>query len=384
MSKAREKAAREALAAAGVKPGAANSIIQQAAKTGAGLSKNELAFIQQNAGQVAGQTKSQVDAKAFLGTVETRQAAVSGGAAGSTPTPVSPEEAARRAAQEVENARLQSQRTDWSEYLTQVFNSYGLGSLAPRIREFVQQGYTPDTVTLKLQETPEYQQRFVGNEARRKAGLPVLSPAEYLEVESSYKQIMRTAGLPSGFYDNPDDFAKFIGIDVSPAELKQRVDVAALTLENADPLFKQQLRQFYNLNDGDMIAYALDPERALPTLLRQTQATQFGAEAARQGLQVQRTMAETYAGMGVTQEQARQGFEQVAQITPEAQRLSSVFAGQEAPIGQEEVTSAVFTGEGSAEYQRRLKRLSEMEQSLFAGQSGVGRGSLGQAQTGRF
>jgi hypothetical protein len=300
------------------------------------------------------------------------------------PEVISPEEAARRAAQEVENARLQSQRTDWSEYLTQVFNSYGLGSLAPRIREFVQQGYTPDTVTLKLQETPEYQQRFVGNEARRKAGLPVLSPAEYLEVESSYKQIMRTAGLPSGFYDNPDDFAKFIGIDVSPAELKQRVDVAALTLENADPLFKQQLRQFYNLNDGDMIAYALDPERALPTLLRQTQATQFGAEAARQGLQVQRTMAETYAGMGVTQEQARQGFEQVAQITPEAQRLSSVFAGQEAPIGQEEVTSAVFTGEGSAEYQRRLKRLSEMEQSLFSGQSGVGRGSLGGAQTGQF
>jgi hypothetical protein len=300
------------------------------------------------------------------------------------PTPVSAEEAARRAAQEVENARLQSQRTDWSEYLTQVFNSYGLGSLAPRIREFVQQGYTPDTVTLKLQETPEYQQRFVGNEARRKTGLPVLSPAEYLEVESSYKQIMRTAGLPTGFYDNPDDFAKFIGIDVSPAELKQRVDVAALTLENADPLFKQQLKQFYNLNDGDMIAYALDPERALPTLLRQTQATQFGAEAARQGLQVQRTMAEAYAGLGVTQEQARQGFEQVAQITPEAERLSSVFAGQEEAVGQEDVMSAVFTGEGSAEYQKRLKRLSEMEQSLFAGQSGVGAGSLARGRTGQF
>jgi hypothetical protein len=294
------------------------------------------------------------------------------------------EEAARRAALEIENARTQAQRTDWIAYLTQVFNSYGLGTLAPKITQFIQQGFSPDTVALKLQETPEYQQRFSGNESRRKAGMPVLSPAEYLALESDYRQIMRASGLPSGFYDEPTDFAKFIGVDVSPAELKQRVDIAALSLENADPFYTRQLQQYYNMTSGDMLAYVLDPDRALPLITRQAKAAQFGAEAARQGLTVGLPTAEQFAGLGVTQDEARSGFEQVAAIAPEAQRLGAVFAGQEEAVDQEGVISAVFTGEGSADYRRRLQKLSEMEQSLFSGQSGVGRGSLGGAQTGQF
>ena len=287
------------------------------------------------------------------------------------------------AEQQIESARIQAQRTDWVEYTRLLFESYGLGSLAGKIKEYVEDGYSPDTVTLKLQETPEYKQRFAGNESRRKAGLPVLSPAEYLATESAYKQAMRTAGLPSGFYDSPDDFSTFIGVDVSPAELKERVDIAAQTIEGADPFFKDQLKRYYNVNEGDMVAYALDPNRALSLIQRQTQAVQFGAEAARQGITAPKSMAETYAGLGVTQEQARQGFEQVATILPEAQKLSQITAGAQ-PFGVQETTTAVFGGEQSADYKRRLQRLAEIEQSRFAGQAGVGQTSLGRSTQGQF
>ena len=370
MAKATGKRAQAAIAAA---KAAGVNIDKELKDAGGKINKQELEAINTKITQAGGTAVSfEETAKGFTAPTPDQ------------PEQVSPEEAARRAEEARRQADIQAQRTDWVEYLTQVFNSYGLGSLAPRIRDFVQQGFTPDTVTLKLQETPEYQQRFKGNETRRRAGLPVLSPAEYLEVESAYRQTMRSAGLPSGFYDEPDDFAQFIGIDVSPAELKQRVDIAGLTIENADPLLKDQLRRFYNLNDGDMVAYALDPNRALPTLQRQVQAAQFGAEAARQGFAPTRTMAETYAGLGVSQEQARAGFEQVAMIQPEAERLSGVFAGQAPAVGMEETVSAVFGGEQSAEYKKRLQRLSEMEQSLFAGQSGVGAGSLAKGQAGQF
>jgi len=296
---------------------------------------------------------------------------------------VTAEEAARRAAQEVENARLQTQKTDWVEYTTQLFNNYGLGSLAPKITEYVQQGFSPDTVTLKLQETPEYQQRFSGNTARKKAGLPVLSPAEYLATESAYKQTMRSAGLPVGFYDDPSDFSTFIGVDVSPAELKSRVDIAAQTIDGADPFFKQQLKEYYNLGDGDMIAYALDPNRALSVIERQAQAVQFGAEATRQGLTAPKSMAETYAGLGVSQAQARQGFEQVAGLLPTAEKLSQITASAQ-PFGMEQATSAVFGGESSAAYKQQLQNLSEQEQSRFAGEAGVGRGTLAKPVSGQF
>jgi hypothetical protein len=291
--------------------------------------------------------------------------------------------AARAAAEAAEAARIQTQRVDWTEQLSLLFKNYGLESLAPLIKQYVQDGYSADTVTLKLQDAPEYQRRFAGNESRRKAGLPVLSPAEYLATESAYKQIMRTAGLPEGFYDSYDDFSGFIGVDVSPSELKSRVDAASLSLEGSDPYYKESLQSMYGLSSGDMLAYTLDPQRSLPFINKRVQSAQFGAAARRQGLNVGTSTAEQYAGMGVTRQQAEQGFQAVAQITPAAERLSQIY-GREQAYGQEQAIAEAFGGPMSAEAATRRKRLTEMEQATFGGRSGVGRGSLTQGAQGQF
>ena len=275
-------------------------------------------------------------------------------------------------------------RVDSIAYLQDLFAQYGLASLANTIVDLKQQGLSDRLVSIKLKETPEYKQRFIGNENRKKAGLQPLTPAEYISAEASYKKVMRDSQLPAGFYDQPDDFAKFLGNDVSPSELQQRVDIANQSIQNADPYYTDSLRRLYGLQSGDMLAYALDPERALPFITRQQKAAQFGAEAARQGLQVTTPMAETYTDqLGVTQAQARQGFEQVAGILPTAEKLSQISAGTK-PVGMEEATSAVFGGAGSAEYKQRIQRLSEEEQSRFAGQAGVGRGSLSRNMSGQI
>lgn len=275
-------------------------------------------------------------------------------------------------------------RLDSIAYLQDLFAQYGLGSLANTIVDLKQQGLTDRVVSIKLKETPEFKARFIGNENRRKAGLQPLTPAEYLSAEASYKKIMRDSQLPAGFYDQPDDFATFLGNDVSPSELQSRVDIANQSIQNADPFYTDSLRKLYGLQSGDMLAYALDPERALPFITRQQKAAQFGAEAARQGLQVTTPMAETYAGqLGITQQQARQGFEQVAQVLPTAERLSQITAGAQ-PVGMGEVTSAVFGGAGSAQYKQQLQDLAQTEQSRFAGQSGVGKGSLSRKTAGQI
>lgn len=356
--------------------------VDRAAKTGSGISAGETARLNQALEQAktSAIAKGGVTAKQLLGTAAERRQATQ---------EISNEE---QVVQEIDPYTQYLQdiasqnKLDSIELLTSTFNEYGLGSLVPRITEFVQQGYAPEVVALKLQDTPEYKTRFIGNESRRKAGLPVLSPAEYLSTESAYKKVMRDAQLPIGFYDSPDDFAKFIGGDISPSELQERVSIANLSIQNADLYYTDSLRRMYGLNDSDMLAYALDPERAMPLITRQVKAAQFGAEAARQGIQgISTDVAERFTGQfGVTQDQARQGFEQVAMIQPEAQRLSDVFAGQAPAVGLEETTSAVFGGDQSADYKKRLQRLSEMEQSLFAGQSGVGAGSLAKGRSGQF
>ena len=272
---------------------------------------------------------------------------------------------------------------NWRDYFITVLRGWGLESLAPKVIDFVNQGFIGDTILLKLQETPEYKTRFSGNEARLKAGLAPLDPQTYLGLENSYRSILRNAGVPQGFYDTADDFSTFIANDVAPAELKQRTDIAELSLNGADSFYTNSLQQMYGITKGDMLAYVLDPQRALPFINRQVQAAQFGAEAARQGLQTTTPMAETYAGLGVTQQQARQGFEQVAQILPEAQRLSQISNSAQ-PVGFEQVTSAVLGGEQSAAYKKQLQDLSQQEQSRFAGQSGVGKGSLSRGKSGQY
>jgi hypothetical protein len=281
------------------------------------------------------------------------------------------------------DAGVLAQRTNWTEALKVQYEQAGLAGLGDRIIEFVKQGYDPETIDFKIRETPEFKLRFPANEARKKAGLPVLSLDEYIAAENAYQSVFREAGFAKGFYDSKEDFTKFLENDISPSELKNRVDIASMSVDNADPFYVDSLQRLYGIPKADMVAYALDPERAMPFINRQVQAAQFGGEAARQGLNIDRSMAETYTGMGVTQTQARQGFEQVAGVLPVAQKLSQITAGSQ-PVGVGEVTSAVFGGAGSAQYKQQLQDLAQQEQSRFAGQAGVGRGSLSRGTAGQF
>jgi hypothetical protein len=274
------------------------------------------------------------------------------------------------------DAALYTKREDAYQNLVKTFEAYNLGSLAPRIRDFINQGYGSDTISLLLQETPEYQARFAANETRKKNGLPVLSPAEYLATERSYTQIMSAAGLPKGFYDNKDDFTKFIAQDVSPSEIKARVDTAADAVANADPFYVSSLKSMYGLTTGDMIAHALDPQMALPLLQKQAAAAKIGTAAARQGWGINATAAENLYTQGVSQAQAEQGFRTVAGMQTAQQKLAEIWGGDTAAQGQNLVASTFGTA-GAAYADQQIKALQAKEIGAFSGGSGVSKGSLG-------
>lgn len=259
--------------------------------------------------------------------------------------------------------------------LTDLMKSYGLESLAPKILEFIRQGYSGDTVAILLQDTAEYKQRFIGNEARKRAGLPVLSPAEYLATERAYRELMSSAGLPVGFYDSPDDFTKWIEQDVSPTEVKARVDVATELVNSIDPAVKQQFEEWYST--GDMVAYALDRTRATQVLQRQLEATRIGAAGDAQGVQVGRGMAERIAERGFTGEQARAGFGRVAMDTEAATRLGALY-GED--YTQADLVQDTFFDDAGA--QQKRKRLASRERATFSGSSGQGKTSLSRGDAG--
>jgi hypothetical protein len=249
--------------------------------------------------------------------------------------------------------------------LNDLFISYGLGSLAPKIFSYIQNGYSADTISLLLQDTAEYKQRFAGNELRKKQGLAVLNPADYLATEASYRQILASAGLPKSFYDQTSDFTNWIGGDVSPTEIKGRVDLATAATTAADPFLKQQMAAFYGVDDAHLTAYFLDQTKALPLLQKQEAAAQFGAEAARRGLLSDKNSMMDYVNQGFSQSQASQGFQQVAEELPNLQALAARFG---TTFGQAEEESTVFGT--NANSLTKKKALGTQERAMFGGASG--------------
>lgn len=270
-------------------------------------------------------------------------------------------------------AELDPNQRNAYNYLVAMFEDMGLGTLAPKILEMVQKGLNEASVSYELQQTKEYKERFKANDARRRAGLPVLSPKEYLETERSYRNIMSSAGLPPGFYDSNDDFTKWLEGDVSPAEVKSRVDLATDRAMAMDDAAKDLLWKDYGLAPTDLAAYFLDEKRALPELEKISKGMNVGIAAMRQGLNVD---TERAAQLGGTQlgANADQMYGQIAGNLREGQRIAEVYGDT---YSQKEAEDDAFLGLESAK--RKKKSLADKETATFTGGSGVSRGSLSQS-----
>lgn len=270
-------------------------------------------------------------------------------------------------------------KRDAYEYLKRLFDSYGLSSLSPKILEFIQQGYGADTISLMLQDTSEYKQRFKGNEDRRKKGLAVLSPAEYLSLERSYRQILDSNGMPKGFYDSTDDYTSWISNDVSPAEIQDRVQIAARAVNNTDTGYLQSLRD-YGLGQGDLIAASLDRERSLPVLQKIVREAEIGAEARRQGLTLSKTRAAYFESMGVDRGTAASAYQMIGEVGGTLQNLGDIYGDDS--YGTDTLEDELLGRSGMAS--ERRKRLQGRETGNFAGTSAINRNSLGGISRAEF
>lgn len=265
---------------------------------------------------------------------------------------------------------LQGSQRDAYLAVTNLFKTYGLESLAPKIYDYIKNGYSGDTISILLQDTPEYKTRFAGNEARKSAGLPVLSPGEYLATEASYRQIMESAGLPAGFYDQPSDFTTWIGKNVSPTEIQSRVDLASQATILANPSYRQALNQM-GIKDSELTAYFLDPTKALPTLQKSAATAAIGAQALEQGMTFDTDYASKLASQGITAQQAQQGYSNIKQNLQQFQNLSNIYGGQ---YNQRTSEQAIF--EQNADALERQRRLVNREAASFGGSVGTAQNGL--------
>jgi LysM repeat protein len=287
------------------------------------------------------------------------------------------EDAAKAAA---EAERVAAQRESVGKIVADRFAKYGLATLGAKVLDLARQGYSEDTITLELQNTPEYQQRFAANAQRIKKGLSVLTPAEYLSNEDAYRQTLRAYGLTQ--FDNDAYVRQFIENDVSPSELSTRVSMAVQRVQNADPAIARTLKDYYGIGSADMVAYVLDPNQQLPKIQRQIAAAEIGVAARVQGLETGVSVAEQLAAQGITQAEAQKGYATIADILPTAQKLSEIYGTTLPGYNQAEAEQEVFNTLASA--QRKRKALTEREIASFSGKSGTTKASLLSTTGGQY
>jgi LysM repeat protein len=281
--------------------------------------------------------------------------------------------------------------------ISALLSSYGIGDLGNAVVDAVQKGYSADTINLMMQDPKgtdplaiAFQTRFPANKARLAAGKPVLSAAEYLAAERSYSQVLQSYGVAS--LATRDKMNAFITNDISATEVADRVGLAVNRVKNADADTKAALALYYPmLNQADIVGAVLDPAEGLPALQRKVQIAEIGGAALAQGLKTVDATGkltginikmgqEALASLGVTREQARAGFQQVAEVTPRGEFLSSISTGED--YNQLQAEQEAFQGLASAK--RARTSLTEQEKARFGGSAGTTKGSLASQSRGAF
>jgi len=280
-------------------------------------------------------------------------------------------------------AAKQTQITNWITAGQQLLNQMNVGSLGAKYIDFItNKGMDQATAMLELQTTDEWKTRFSANEIRLKQGLPVLSPAEYLATEASYKDIMIKGNLPESVINDTGYIGQLIAKDVSPVEVQARIDAATAALNSEDPFVKQQLRAQFGLTTGDLTMHLLDPSVASNIITQKVNAAKIGAEAEKQGTDISIQNAQALAAQGVTQAQAQQGFMAIGQELPGVQALGQRYAANAPTLGiGGALQASTFGTAGGAQSAAELARLKTQEISAFSGSSGAGKGSLGISDT---
>jgi hypothetical protein len=277
------------------------------------------------------------------------------------------------------------------DLLYEQFNQFGLGGLVEPLKNFITEGLSKAEFTLRLRDTDAYKKRFAANQSRVQKGLRALSEAEYINLEDQYQEIMRRYGLPESYYARGDmgrqeGFEKFIGGDVSPVELEDRIQTAQNRVINAAPEVSQALREYYpDISNGDILAYALDPSQAINNIKRKIGAAEIGAGATMAGLTTGLSRAEELQKYGVTAQQAREGYQAIGSLLPRATQLGDIYAKQGmGPFTQTTAEAEVFGTPGAVDAAAKRRKLAELESASFSGQVGAAGGALGRERAGQF
>lgn len=281
-------------------------------------------------------------------------------------------------------------RTSAREFLQDLFGQLGFSaadvtSLMSSVDGWISEGLADvgnEAILARFRTTDIYKNRFAGMEALRQRG-QAISEAEYVQMERSYRRVLSSYGLPPEFYDNYDDYAKFIANDISANELEDRVSTAQALLQGSGEVLAE-LNEYYGVGEGEALAYLLDAEKAQKVIQRQVRAAQIGGAAERSGFSMGRSQSEQLASSTLgqtldpfnpqTSAQLESTFARARRTANRERTLADI--DQEAYTEMDTLQAAFGDDEKQLASERRARR----ERARFSGTAGAARSALSQSR----
>ena len=243
---------------------------------------------------------------------------------------------------------------------------------------------TESEIMMAIESTDVFRARFgviQEQQKRAAAGEPiyVMSPADVLQYEDTVRKQMAAAGLPSTFYDQPQDFHKLILADMSPTEVQQRITQAYDYVLSAPPEVRSAFNDFYGVGNGDaqLAAWALDSERTVRDITKATRTAYSAGMAERFDVKIDRATAERIADLPTTEAGIVEGMRQVASMTDVYTR----GIGETGDITTTDGVDAVFDGssEAAKKISRRIGERKAIDRSSTGGAIVTREGVVGAA-----
>jgi len=284
---------------------------------------------------------------------------------------------------------------DAYQLLFDEFSALGLGALVADGKDLLMKATSIAAMPDALRNTKAYITRFSANDARIKAGLTALTPAQYLAKEDAYQKVMRDSGLPesyykTGLYGKQEGFDALLSNDVSAVELEDRISTAQKRVLNANPEVTAALKQFYpDITNGDILAYTLNPKNAIKDIQRKVTAAEIGGAALSQTdamgksiLTTSEARARELAGYGVDKAAATTGYSAIGAGLQRGSELAAIYG--QSPYTQATAESEIFKLSGQQEARKQRQKVTGLEKATFGGQTGVTSGALARDRAGGY
>ena len=288
-----------------------------------------------------------------------------------------------RLANEAAAARKTSEQRSARAFLNTLLTQYNMGSLAGQIEAMIQDSTNQDYLAEKIRQTSEYKARFKGLVALQARGnTDVRNEAEYLDLETNYRQVFREVGMSSFLGDDGtqteyDAIAKLVGdYSLSVNEVRDRVTDAQRIVAETPQEVRDSFQRYYNVDPATLTAYVLDPTSTANEINKRANAAVIGGLGMQQGLDFGASTAErvgTFLGgdSNLTTTQVDPQLTQIADIQRSTGRLAEL---EKSTLTADETALASLDLDVNA--QRKVKGLQSRERARFSGSGAFNTGSL--------